>query len=261
MQYRRSVRARPYAMPARTSTRTPYGASRRLRRFGSKSLGGALSRIHNFKRVGEPLYIGNDNAAGFVVAGNTDLVAGGTQINSGFSYLNGTRQVRGALRFALGQAANVSEITNLFDNYRIKKIRLMISFTMNSAPGEVSAAGVIPTSVNGMPIMHHCYDPDDATAPASLGSVLENGYCKTQRLDRVFYVNIVPRAQQSVVGGGAAGGGLLPTGSWLDSSSPAIYHYGWKFGMDGWPVLPVSANNTLAVVITPTYYIEAKNVV
>ena len=222
---------------------------------GSRSLQGALSRVHTFKRVGEPLAIVNDlGVARVTLGGNTDLL-NGVITGSADSFFVNASQIRGAFQFSLSQAANVSEITNLFDNYRIVKVKLLFNFTANSVDMQ---AGVGATQ-SQLPIMHSCYDPDDNTMPASRTSVLENGYCQTRRLDKQFSVTVVPRAQQSVVGGGASGGGLLPTGTWLDSNSPAIKHYGLKFWIDQFPYTGFSS--TAGITVTPTYYIEAKNVV
>lgn len=235
-----------------------YGssASRRLFLGGSKSLAGAMSRVHTFKRVGEPLYIINNNAAGYTLSGNTDMVAAGAQLafNNTPAGMN-SRQILGALRFCLSQAANITEITNLFDNYRISRVKLQISFTANSAPG---STGPNP-GITAIPTMHHCYDPDDSVVPGGRIAVLENGYCKTVKLDRMISVVVTPRAQQNVVGGAGGAGGLLPTGTWLDSASPAIYHYGLKFCLDDFPYIPT--DGMAALVITPTFYIEGKNVV
>lgn len=226
--------------------------ARRLYLGGSRSLTSALARVHTFKRVGEPLVLTNNTVSRVVVQGNTDLVGGiGGVTGTADSFIATASQIRGAFRFCLSQASNISEITNLFDNYRIVKVKLMFALTVTEA---TSANSQLP-----MPIMHYCYDPDDNTMPPSRSSVLENGYCKSRRMEREFSVVVTPRAQQSVVGGVGGAGGMLPVGNWLDSGSPAIYHYGLKFWIDQFPY--ASVDNTIGITCTPVYYIEAKNVV
>jgi len=253
-----------YAPGARRAPVSTRRAGRWLRRVNVPMLSSALSRTHTFKRVGEPLYIMNNSASGFTLNGNVDIVNAGSQLSFSNGPLTNSRQLLGALRFCLAQAANITDVTNLFDNYRLRKVKLMIAFTATGAPGD-AVTGVgggalsSATGVSTMPIMHHCYDPDDSVVPPSRTSVLENGYCKSTRMDRVVYVTITPRAQSVITGGGAAGGGLMPLGQWLDSSSPNVYHYGLKFAIDGFPWTQV--DSSLAVVITPTYYIEGRNVV
>lgn len=246
---KRSRVMRPVGYPAGRGRR---GMGRFVRRVASKSLAGALSRVHTFKRVGEPVVITQTTAASRVLLeGNTDLLQPGIT-GSADSFIAAATQVRGAFRFCLAQAANITEITNLFDNYRIKRVRLMFAFSGTEAG--VQAAASLPA-----PLIHYCYDPDDNTTPASRTAVLENGYCRSRRLENVFYVDVTPRAQQSVVGGAGGAGGLLPVGNWLDANSPNIYHFGLKFWIDQFPFATNDRNYCLTV--TPTFYLEAKNVV
>lgn len=237
-------------------------ASRILRRIASPGLSRALSRVHMFKRVGTPLYIANNNLAGFVTDGNVDMVPAASMAYAA-GILAQTGQVRGALRFCLNQASQVADITGLFDNYRITRVSLHFMFTVNSAPGGATTGfgGATPVNFGSLPVINYCYDPDDNTVPANREEVLANGFAKTRRLDSNFTVSITPRGQNSIVGGVGGAGGLMPVGQWLDSASPQIYHYGLKFCIDNWPQLPASADKTIGLVITPTFYIEGKNVV
>lgn len=249
------------AIPRYTRLRRPMQRGRAARRRvgralllgGSRSLAGALARVHTFKRVGEPLVITNSTAAARInVQGHADLVGGsGTPVGTADSFIAAATQLRGAFRFCLNQASNISEITNLFDNYRITKVKLMFAMSATEA---TSGNSQLP-----MPIMNYCYDPDDNSVPPSRSSVLENGFCKTRRLERTFSVVVTPRAQQSVVGGVGGAGGVLPVGTWLDSGSSSIYHYGLKFWIDQFPF--ASSDNAIALTVTPIFYIEAKNVV
>lgn len=259
---RRSVYgARPMGRGARGRT-----MSVRLRRYGAPSLGAALSRVHVFKRVGNPLLITNlDNTvtpANSVRGDNTSMVnnisyAAGTLLNTG--------QLKIALKFALTNAAQRSEITDLFDNYRISRIKLTFNFSMTGAPSDANSGGAFtPVGLSAMPMLHGCYDPDDAGVVATRESVLASGYARTRRLDKPFSVTIVPRAQNVIsgAGGAAVSGGLLPITQWLDSSSPDVPHYGFKFVLDDWPIAPAALAAPYAcLTITPTFYIEGKNVV
>lgn len=244
---RAGQRSKSYrSRPPRRAFRSAF-----LRRIGSASLATAMSRVHTFKRVGEPVVIeslmGTNRAQ---AVGNTDLLS----VTAGQdAFLANSSFVRGAFKFALSQAANISEITNLFDNYRIVKVKLMFALSAT----ESSSAG---SAGYPMPIMHYCYDPDDNTVPATRTAVLENGYCQTRRLDRPFSVTLTPRAQQSVVGGIGGAGGLLPVNTWLDSGSPQIYHYGLKFQIDQFPH-DATKDHAYGLTVTPVFYIEAKNVV
>lgn len=243
--------------------------SKAMRRIGSRSLSGALARVHTFKRVGDLMQvIPVENNAGLQIingsgSGAFPYIQTGAFGNPG---ITGTCAFGAAMTFQLSQCANIGEITNLFDNYRIKKVTLRFDYSANSAPQSGAYAGL--PGVSAVPIMHICPDFDDNDIPSGRTRVLENGYVRTVRLDKPFTMTLTPRAQ-SVVSTGAAGGavgvgGLLPNGMWLDSSTSNIPHFGVKFWMDDFASntsVVGSGLKNVSLRITPTYYLEAKNVV
>lgn len=264
-----SARAGAYRKRVARNARKPY-ASMALRRMGSASLSSALSRIHTFKRVGEPMEILNPTGAGVTLPTLTNATGAGASYpylqvgSSSFTSIASGVKFGGAFSFQLAQCANVSEITSLFDNYRIKKVVLRFDYSVNQAPSTVaSPSGNQATAV---PIMHICPDFDDNAVPAARTSVLENGYARTVRLDKTFTMSLTPRAQSTVTSGSASGlvaGGLMPLGQWLDAASTQVPHFGVKFWIDdfAWSSL-VGATGIFATLrVTPTYYLEAKNVV
>lgn len=227
----------------------------------------ALSRVHAFKRVGDMMNIAPSNTS------TTPTVLNGTG-SGAFPYLQvgaqqalgitGVASFGGAFTFQLSQCANVNDITNLFDNYRIAKVVLRFDYTANQAP---SGAGGASGGVLAVPLLHICPDYDDNSIPTARTSVLENGYVRTVRLDRPFTMTLTPRGQNVVatgVGTSTVGvGGLMPVGAWLDTSVTNTPHFGVKFWLDDMALnqlsTPGQTNSSLR--ITPTYYIEAKNVI
>lgn len=252
---------------------------RRKGGYGARRLGGtyarALARLHAFKRVGVEMQMVNTgtnslptlvNAAG---SGSFPYLQVGSFSNGALPQVS---QFGGAFSFQLAQlgtslsGTGLTDITNLFDNYRIAKVVLRFDLSYNSAPGGAAidaAAGAI-RGIGTLPIMHICPDYDDNGIPATREAVLENAYARTVRLDRSFTMAITPRAQSVVAtgaaGGGVAAGGLLAKGTWLDCSSPQIPHFGIKFWMEDFPT-PTSGGANAQLRITPTYYIQAKNVI
>lgn len=227
---------------------------------GSRSLAGALSRVHTFKRVGTPCVITNLAAAPYAQvhpSSNFTMISGsGALAGSIDDFLASHSQQRGAFMFKLNQASAIGEITSLFDNYRIVKVKLNFMFSYDNSTGAGAAFG---TPNLAAPVMHYCYDPDDNATPLSRVEVLQNGYCKTVRLTRQHTVTIVPRAQQPVVGGALGAGGVVPLGQWMDTASADIQFYGLKFWIDQFP--RGAADSQYCLSVTPTFYIEAKNVV
>lgn len=229
------------------------------------------ARVHSFKRVAEPLAIMQvgDASQRLKVVGNTGLLDTATVAFNATpdDFIANASQVGIAFKFNLQQVANSTEITNLFDHYRIKKVRLTFTYSSNSGVSPVGGPGAPAGAYYGggqcLPIMHHAYDPDDSAAPTSREQVLENGYCQTKRLDRVFSVDIMPRAQSVINNGPGAGGvagGLLDRKTWLDTDSPAVNHYGLKCWLETFPFLD-HIDSQFSLLVTPTFYIEARNVI
>lgn len=240
----------PYVPRGRRSKNTM-----RYRKMGIQR--GIAARVHTFKRVGEPIGFMNVDGNRIKPVGNTDLINLGTFGAQPDQFIQNASQAGIAWRFSLNQVANFTEITSLFDNYRLKKVTLTFTYTANVA--------MVPSNGGGqsVPIMHHAYDPDDDSTPVNRTSVLENGYTKTTRLERVFSIDIIPRAQ-SVINNGTGGvaGGLLARNTWLDCDSPDVKHYGEKCWLECFPYCAGGANDSLyTLVVTPTYTIEARNVV
>lgn len=254
---------------SRSYRQLPFGSFRvpragaRLRASGSASMSAALSRVHTFKRLGEPLVLRNNLNNRVDASGNATMLGASPAYVSDPTVGGNFTQIRMALRFTLGQAANISEITSLFDNYRIKQVKLRFDMSYDSPMGAVSA-GVAPAAITGgpysNPLMHYCYDPDDSITPTSRIPVLENGYAKTVRLDKGLTITVNPRVQSVVQATSTTtAGGLLPLGHWLDTASVGVEHFGLKAVIDYFPFL--SADNIAFLTITPTFIIEAKNVV
>jgi len=250
----------------------PKSVRQRYRRRAARmprSLSSALGRVHVFKRVGNPVVIQARAAPTLALVApgsNATMIAGnGALAATVDSYVTFANQVRGAFKFMLSQCAETAEITSLFDNYRIRKVRL--AFMYSGTDASTGLQGAASASL-ACPIMHYCYDPDDNKTPGTREEVMASGYAKTTRLDRIVYVDIVPRAQTPVTNGpttsgGAstvvATGGLMSRNQWFDSTNASVEFYGLKFWIDQFP--SVASDNQYALTITPTFYIEGKNVV
>lgn len=241
--------------------------ARSMRRAGSRQLvrRAIASRVNIFKRSTNCFGI----QAGLTGTSTHRLVnAGGTNqelikiANVGASEFLGNTcyQFGGSLQFMLGHVANSSEITNLYDNYRIKMVYVKITPSFNSA--DVYQAGSDATHIS-IPTMHYAVDTDDSVVPGTRNTVMENSYSKTVRLDKPFTIAVKPRAQNVVAlsNGTNVAGGLMPSNVWLDSSSIDILHYGLKFWIDEWPTVTAANTPGPFIKFDCTYILEAKNVV
>lgn len=212
------------------------------------------NKIHVFKRVGTPIQIPGATAVGPALP----VVGNGISVSAtGPASLNNTVAFGFAFDFELAYLSGVSEITSLFDNYRIKAVWLQFAFSSNQAPAQGTNGQIF-----AMPIVNMAYDPDDNAAPASQSVVLENSYCKTYRLgDAIFSKKIQPRAQAVVTNNALISqGGILNPKTWLDCTAQNVKHFGLKGWVNNWPLNAVGTSSCV-LTITPTYIIEAKNVV
>lgn len=220
------------------------------------------SRIHTFKRMGTPFVFRNSNPGGFlplITSGGANAnTAGLTLGNLGTGNNANSIMFGGSLSFSLNQISNPSEITSLFDNYRIKSV--LLKFILSSDNAQIP---IVAGMSSFLPIMHYTVDPDDAAVPTDMSQVLQNSYARTVRLGNIFDVGVSPRANAVVAANPTAttvtAGGILPSTQWLDCGTPNIFHYGLKFWVDQFP----SSNDlgTLTLQVIPTFIIEAKNVV
>jgi len=254
------------------SKRSRRAGGRRARRLGG-SLQSALARVHTFKRMALEMAIvnkiGNLSPDLYNVAGSGAFPY--LQVGQyGNDYISGSSHFSGAMTFQLAQLATISnpgaltDITNLFDNYRIAKVALRFDLSYNNAPGGTGIGGYGP--VTSIPLIHICPDYDDNAIPANREGVMENAYARTYKLDNSFTMVLTPRAQTVVSTGATSSstgaGGLLPVGTWLDCTAPQIPHFGAKFWVEDFPVCPAGSSGPSAQIrITPTYYLECKNVI
>lgn len=245
------------------NVRTRLSRSIRRNPFNSLSRQVLASRVHVFKRMGAPIIFRSGNStAGFlptITAGGASSTTAGLSLGSvGVGATAGSYCFGGSLCFSLAMISNSSEITNLFDNYRIKKVSL--KFILSSDNAQIPIPSTAASSY--LPIMHYTYDIDDAAVPTDQSQVLQNSFARTVRLGNILTMDVAPRANAAVTANPssiAATGGILSSNQWLDTSAPNVFHYGVKFWMDQFPGEGTAGSVTVQII--PTFYIEAKNVV
>jgi len=221
------------------------------------------ARVHTFKRVSETFgFVTQVSGSGILpelvnAGGGTNEFLLNVANGSQSQFQQGAYQFGGSLQFMLKHVANFAEITNLFDNYRIKSVYVKVIPGFNSS----DVVGTL-----NIPIMHYTVDVDDASVPLNRTEVLQNSKCKSVRLDQPFTIAFKPRAQtivQSQANAGATqiAGGLLPMNTWLDTSNQVVPHFGVKFWMDEFPNVSGSTAAKGMVKFSVTYILETKNVV
>lgn len=122
--------------------------------------------------------------------------------------------------FRLSDVANASEFTSLFDQYCIRKVRMVFSQLQATATN-------IQIAITS--------DYDNATAPTSFADVGQR-----RHIARIFSApyyqhefTLVPRVRAEVAGPQLAEAAVMPPNQWIDCAAPDVPHFGaiaWIIG-------------------------------
>lgn len=152
-----------------------------------------------------------------------------------------------AYSFQLNDLDQVTSWSAVFDQYRINKVVLHFRPVFN-----MTAASSVNTSTS---YNYSVVDYDDAS-PAADTVLREYATCQVHMCTEQFTRTIYPRVAGGVYNGAFTGYSLVPRSTWLDTSSPSIQNYGFKFNIESNP----AGINGPCYYIDRTYYMEFKNV-
>lgn len=214
--------------------------SRRPQRKRTKVIGGrkrtvnkVRRQVHIFKRS---TYLGN--------------------ITASISALGVPTPVGNAYAFSLSQLPNVSDFTNLFDQYKITGAKLQI--TPATSEGILS-----PLSGTAQPLgfsrVHSVIDYDDTSAPTSEDQLLEYGSHKSTAPFQTHTRFIKPKVLQEVYRSTLGTAYAPKSGQYLDVAYPDIPHYGMKVWVSAPNTNPGTAQS-ITYKVYLTLYITCKNV-
>lgn len=158
-----------------------------------------------------------------------------------------------AYQFKLSDLPNITEFTSLFDQYRIRAVKLTFYPPSNTA---------WTSNVTSMPIgeFYTVLDFDDAGAPTDVNYLNQYQTLKRTYFNRPHSRYFYPRAAQSGMystGGVTTGYRSVPNKEWFDCGYPDILYYGLK----GAYVIQ-NSNQVLAetIRVTATYYFQVRMV-
>lgn len=142
--------------------------------------------------------------------------------------------------FSLDQVTNYTEFTNLYDQYRIKRVDIQMRRMGNS---ESTAA------IDGVIYVAPDYDDVAATAVAALQQ-----YPAVQCLnwDEGCQIELYPRIAMAAYAGAFTSYANVAAG-WIDCNSPSVAHYGLKIAANGFGGVPQKWE------ITATYHLEFRS--
>lgn len=208
----------------------------RARRIGRRRMRRPLRRPRISRKTYR--YTGKKSYKKVVTVKRTVLVGAITQsaVNQNLAY-----------QFRLSNLPNYTELTNLYDQYKIKSINFSIVPQVTSADANPNATAALCPSVTSV------LDFSDSTALANLNDYLQySTYKRTAPLKthkRFFYPKQLVYAYDAVT---ATQNLADVQNKWIRSESPDIQHLGIKV------YIPAAVNATFNYEVYATYYVLLK---
>lgn len=150
------------------------------------------------------------------------------------------------ISFKISDLPNVSDITNLFDYYKIVGVKLKWIYTHNSS--EAGAVGY------GLPNLVYTIDYDDANLPANEDALLERNTTRIKRMDKPITLYLKPKINNEIYNNGVVSGYALSKGQvpYIDTSNASVSHFGVKYGI----VLNAAQTGNGIMKLYATYYLK-----
>lgn len=165
------------------------------------------------------------------------------QLNSG----SGT--VFGSNTFALANLPGYTDFTELYDQYKINKVKVQFIPKITSAILNGSAQ---------IPMIHSTIDSNDATPPASIQSMMENEDVKSTRGNAIHTRYFTPKCQTKLYESAVTDGyAVSRKNPFINTADPTVPHYALKWAIEG----PVSGGEVYWYCdVKVTYYFACREV-
>lgn len=215
------------------------------------------AKVHLFKRQAPSFTISNNvSTQGTVnISDSAQLGVTGTTFEPSVVGGGGLYNFGAVGYFKLSNVLENSDLTNLYDRYKINGIKWKIIPASNFA--SVNGQGLIPSMV-----YHVDYD-DDAT-PTTDASVRVKAGAKEVRLDKPHTIFFKPKvasmiAGASIVPGASTGYSVPRVAPYINCSYPGVPHYGLKMFFRNVNLMPGSGSINTQFRIETTYYLSLKD--
>lgn len=172
------------------------------------------------KRKHPEIYVRNSAVAG--VAQLNDPT--GTCVTLGAPIadaVGGTYSIPFSMTFRLDQVINSTDITNLCDAYKLKYVR--VGVTYQSTQASVGSLGIMPN-------ITWIQDHDDAGVPASINALREKMGAKfrTFGFNKIVHIGIQPRVADTTFNNGVTSAYAVAKQMWMNTTYAGAEHYAIK---------------------------------
>lgn len=163
--------------------------------------------------------------------------------------------------FTLGDLPSVSEFTPVFDEYRVRAIKVTFRPNVDGTYAQQADAATATTTQSTVAWLHTCVDPMSTVVPtgtytnATINSFLENDRVRSRRLKGAVSVYFRPILTDAVTGSGTAAARVSPR-QWIRTSDTAATYRGFH-------ALMQAENPSVifkpSVTVFITFYMQFKN--
>lgn len=144
---------------------------------------------------------------------------------------------RNALQFSLASLPQLTDLTNLYDQYSIERVTVTFRVPRVAAP---AATGEV------YPVLTWALDTNDGVAPASKDDILAYSSCRIHQFGegtaRVVRWSLTPKLNQSNPGGTFQSAAKL----WVNTADTTVVYHGLKWQLDFFN--STTFNNTVVFV-------------
>lgn len=153
--------------------------------------------------------------------------------------------------FFLSQLPNYTEFTNLYNEYKIARVKVKFIYSANNQPVTTLA------NITALPTIYTAVDTNDSVAPTAVSDLLQYKTFKAHRADKPFSVYFKPNYAVAAYSGAFTS--YAASAGWIDTSSVNVKHYGLKWIID--PMFYSTGTNVTGRLQTIlTYYIKCRGV-
>jgi len=243
-----------YFSPAKRSTqrRSRARGTKRRQRATGNGTNAPPRRVRDLPQKSNPIFK-ITRAIRRVLAVDSTTIAGAVASNIQLSFAPSATDYRldGVSVFNTA-LPNVTEFSNLFDQWRLKSVIVRIDL-----PAAFSNSGATPII---LPNIYYVSDYDDSQ-DCDINAMLQYPQCQVHSFYRngyePFQVSLSPKPLRDVAGSGISTGyGPMPVAPWLRTADMSLPHYGLKMALD-W--MGQSQTFDVSLIVTIWYNLEFTN--
>jgi len=212
-------------MPLKYKRKRSFSTSRRVKRRYPKGPG--LS--HRMRRMRGSTYrekIYSFNRGIDFITTSTNLVYTGATSNfAGVTLPAASNFIGFAYAPCLNDVVGDTDFTNLFDQYKIKRVTFRFRLVTNPDASNLQNTTATTNAANVFPLLYLFPDHDDVTVPASINEVRERAgvKCSVVKPNSFVKYSIRPTTVTPITSGT-----IRNRPQWLDVNSATTPHYGLK---------------------------------